>query len=52
MTPWRGNLYIQGQATKLVLERLWLTLRRLQGMGIIMWAISCWTSRAFQLPTA
>ena len=31
----RGNLYIQGQGDpKLVLERLWLMLRRLQGMGV------------------
>ena len=30
-----GNLYIQGQGDpKLVLERLWLLLRRLQGIGI------------------
>ena len=31
----RGPLYIQGQGDpKLVMERLWLMLRRLQGMGI------------------
>lgn len=31
----RGNLYIQGQGDpKLVLERLWLMLRRLQGLGV------------------
>ena len=31
----RGNLYIQGQGDpKLVVERLWLMLRRLQGMGV------------------
>jgi len=31
----RGNVYIQGQGDpKLVLERLWLLLRRLQGQGI------------------
>ena len=31
----RGNIYIQGQGDpKLVLERLWLLLRRVQGLGI------------------
>lgn len=31
----RGNVYIQGQGDpKLVMERLWLLLRRLQGQGI------------------
>lgn len=31
----RGNVYIQGQGDpKLVMERLWLLLRRLQGLGI------------------
>jgi serine-type D-Ala-D-Ala carboxypeptidase/endopeptidase (penicillin-binding protein 4) len=31
----QGNLYIQGQGDpKLVLERLWLLLRRVQGLGI------------------
>ena len=31
----QGNVYIQGQGDpKLVLERLWLLLRRLQGLGI------------------
>jgi D-alanyl-D-alanine carboxypeptidase/D-alanyl-D-alanine-endopeptidase (penicillin-binding protein 4) len=31
----QGNLYIQGQGDpKLVMERLWLLLRRLQGLGI------------------
>jgi serine-type D-Ala-D-Ala carboxypeptidase/endopeptidase (penicillin-binding protein 4) len=31
----QGNIYIQGQGDpKLVLERLWLLLRRLQGLGI------------------
>ena len=31
----KGNVYIQGQGDpKLVLERLWLLLRRLQGIGI------------------
>jgi serine-type D-Ala-D-Ala carboxypeptidase/endopeptidase (penicillin-binding protein 4) len=31
----RGNLYVQGQGDpKLVLERLWLLLRRVQGLGI------------------
>src|SRR3989344_3754829 len=31
----RGNVYIQGQGDpKLVMERLWLLMRRLQGQGI------------------
>lgn len=31
----RGNLYVQGQGDpKLVLERLWLLMRRVQGLGI------------------
>jgi D-alanyl-D-alanine carboxypeptidase/D-alanyl-D-alanine-endopeptidase (penicillin-binding protein 4) len=48
----RGNLYIQGQGDpKLVLERLWLMLRRLQGMGIkVIVAISCWTAAPFSCP--
>ena len=49
----RGNLYIQGQGDpKLVLERLWLMLRRLQGMGIKVIVGDIVLDRsAFQLPT-
>ena len=48
----RGNLYIQGQGDpKLVLERLWLMLRRLQGMGVKVIAGDIVLDRsAFQLP--
>lgn len=48
----RGNLYIQGQGDpKLVLERLWLMLRRLQGMGIKVIVGDIVLDRsAFQLP--
>lgn len=48
----RGNLYIQGQGDpKLVLERLWLMLRRLQGMGVKVIVGDIVLDRsAFQLP--
>ncbi|QXZ08592.1 D-alanyl-D-alanine carboxypeptidase/D-alanyl-D-alanine-endopeptidase [Comamonas sp. Y33R10-2] len=48
----RGNLYIQGQGDpKLVVERLWLMLRRLQGMGIKVIVGDIVLDRsAFQLP--
>ena len=48
----RGSLYIQGQGDpKLVLERLWLLLRRLQGMGIKVIVGDIVLDRsAFQLP--
>ena len=49
----RGNLYIQGQGDpKLVLERLWLMLRRLQGMGVKVIVGDIILDRsAFQLPS-
>ena len=48
----RGNLYIQGQGDpKLVLERLWLMLRRLQGMGVKVIVGDIILDRsAFQIP--
>jgi D-alanyl-D-alanine carboxypeptidase/D-alanyl-D-alanine-endopeptidase (penicillin-binding protein 4) len=48
----RGNLYIQGQGDpKLVLERLWLMLRRVQGMGVKVIVGDIVLDRsAFQLP--
>ena len=48
----RGPLYIQGQGDpKLVLERVWLMLRRLQGMGIKVIVGDIVLDRsAFQLP--
>lgn len=48
----RGNLYIQGQGDpKLVLERLWLLLRRLQGLGVRAIAGDIVLDRtAFELP--
>ena len=47
-----GNLYIQGQGDpKLVLERLWLLLRRVQGLGIKSIAGDVvLDNRAFDLP--
>ncbi len=49
-----GNVYIKGQGDpKLVLERLWLLLRRLQGMGIRQIAGDIVLDRsAFEVPDA
>ncbi len=49
-----GNVYIKGQGDpKLVLERLWLLLRRLQGMGIRTIAGDIVLDRsAFEVPDA
>ena len=50
----RGNVYIKGEGDpKLVLERLWLLLRRLQGLGIQQIAGDIVLDRsAFTLPPA
>ena len=48
-----GNLYIKGQGDpKLVIERLWLLLRRVQELGIReIAATSCSTAAPSRLPT-
>ncbi len=50
----QGNVYIQGQGDpKLVAERLWLLLRRLQGLGIVQISGDIVIDRsAFDLPPA